>query len=149
MSTDSFGFELSEESLKHVEAGAAAHRAALEVNRALRDQLEHLKVELAKANADNDHLRIANHDLAMRLQVTEKEHRIEIANREAYWTTLEAVAALILNVKRKVDPAEPKEEPATPPRLPQDAKNGGGGDLPRAILPARSRLIAAPEGDRG
>jgi regulator of replication initiation timing len=135
---DTYGFELSEDSLKHVEAGAAAYRAALEINRALRDQLDHVKVELARANTENDQLRIINHDLAEKLSVTEKILHAEIAKSSAYWATIEGVAAQILNVKRRIDPKEAQEIPATTPRLPQDAKNGDGANLPRAFLPARS-----------
>jgi hypothetical protein len=133
---DRYGFELSEESLKHVEAGAAAHRAALEINRALRDQLDHLKLELARANTENDELRIVNHDLSAKLLATENILHAEIAKSAAYWATIEGVAAQILHVKRRVD--QDQEMPATPPRLPQDARNGDGGDLPRAFLTTRS-----------
>lgn len=145
-SYDASGFVLSEESLQHVEAGAAAHRTALEINRALNDQLNHLKVELAKANTENDQLRIVNHDLAEKLQATERLLHDEIAKRAMYWSTIEAVAAQILNVKRHVDPAQ--ETPASAPRMVQDAKNGDGGDLPRSFVPARHRLALPPEGDR-
>lgn len=142
---DTFGFELSEESLRHVEAGAAAHRAALEINRAQRDQLEHLKVELAKANTENDHLRLANHDLTEKLAAVEEAWHDETVNRAEYWNTIQAVAALILNVKQRVDPAERQEGRLEPAQVPQDARNGDGGAVPRAFIPARHRLALPPE----
>lgn len=134
-------YDLSEESLKHVEAGAAAHRAALEINRALRDQLDHVKVELARANTENDHLRLTNHDLAEKLLATEQLLHGEIAKSSAYWATIEAVAAQILNVKRKVDPAE--EVPAIATSVPQDAANGGGKGNPLDYAPTRYRQLEA------
>jgi hypothetical protein len=86
---------LSDDSIRQIEAATAAHRAVVELSEARRQELEAIKEELKMTTMELDHLRLTSHDTQERLVRAEETARKSDAARVAYETLILSLAQLL------------------------------------------------------
>jgi len=116
---------LSEESIKRVEAGAAAHQAVIAIAEQRRVKLEEIERELKLANMDVDRLRVDVHDLTEKLAEAREERRKAESARVAYETFVALLARQLLEFIPPYPPLHVHRR-ETPAEDPPEGVNGGG-----------------------
>lgn len=97
--------DLSQESMKLVEAGKAAHQAVVDLAEARRLKIEEQANELKLINLEVDRLRIDVHDMKIRMADLIKENQKSDAARVAYETF---VILLARQITEFVPPSPPE-----------------------------------------
>ena len=97
--------DLTQESIKKVEAGAAAHQAVVDLAEHRRQKLEDTEKELKLVTMEVDRLRIDVHDLKGRLAATIMENQKLEAARTAYETLTVLIARQLTEFVPPVPPA--------------------------------------------
>lgn len=136
--TADMDLNLSEESIKHVEAGAAAHRKVVELAARLQEQLQKTEHDLKLANLDLDHLRIVNHDLTERLEIAEGVAGKAVEARIAYETLINLISHQLSEFVPVVPPSTAYREPSLSRKT---------ADIPEAVLYGE-RVAPRPVGEK-
>lgn len=133
--------QLSEESLRHVEAGVATHRAVVELSEQRRARLEHYEQELKLLTIERDHLQMEVHDAHERMQVAQEVCEKAIAARVAYETLVLVIARTLTEFV-----------PPTPPlnaHKPEEVERENKPTPPRGVYGASRFSGNPPENGRG
>jgi len=99
------GADLSQESIKLVEAGKVAHQAVLELAEARRIKIEGMETELKLTSLELDRVRLDVHDIKERLSAVILENQKAEAARVAYETFVILLARQITEFVPPVPPA--------------------------------------------
>jgi len=131
------GMNLNEESIRHVEAAAATHRAVVELAESRQKQITTLERELNMAHMEIDRLRLDVQDMRENLTKAKEERTEAVAQRVAYETFVALLARQLVEFTPPSPPLHvhrPKEPLPSPSRI-------------REILnePARAPLEASRE----
>jgi hypothetical protein len=117
--------DLSQESMKLVEAGKAAHQAVVDLAETRRLKIEEQANELKLINLEVDRLRIDVHDMKIRMADLIKENQKSDAARVAYET-------FVILLARQITEFVPPSPPEYVHRR-EEEKPAGNGSHPGAM----------------
>lgn len=133
--------QLSEESLRHVEAGVATHRAVVELSEQRRARLEQYEQELKLLTIERDHLQLEVHDAHGRMERAEEEAKRALTARAAYET-------LVLVMARTLTEFVPPS-PNLNAHRPEEVERENKPVPPRGVYGASRFSGTTPENGRG